>query len=302
MMHKNRTMYTLKEYQEVLTLRWRSTLIWLGKYDDTHLPELWFARPTPKTIWLPGKPRQKYYRSLREKLKSTMKTDAKRYSFITLTYNQRKYSPEEAAERSKSDIKELLRMLRRRFGKIQYFYIIELTVTGYPHFHVIIDKFIYWKVLKAMWYHITLSYVVDIRMIPAGNIAGYICKYLTKVEKQDSWQFAFIFKNIDRLWSASRGFFGKYIIPLSGLIFLAISFSCYQSQKYIHRPDGKPSFWFVPHEFAVPLLSYNDYIDRRVSNAGHDFLYEMFDLLDHDTISAMTSYCDSFYRQKWLTW
>jgi len=295
-MHANRKIYSYEGYQDILIERWNSGLIWLGKYDDHHLPELWFCRPTPRTIWLSGKPRQKYYRALREKLKSRMTTTAKKYSFITLTYHHKKYSPEEAAERSKSDIKELLRLIRRKFGKIQYFYIIELTQTGYPHFHVIIDHFIYWKVLKAMWYHITWSYVVDIRMIPSGNIAGYICKYLTKVQKQNEWQFEFIFKNIDRLWSASRGFFGKYIKPLSDCVFLAMSFGLYKSMKYILRPDEDTTFWYIPYEFAIPLLNYDIYIERRRSVACYDFLDEIQSMFSSQTINACYAYCDHFFN------
>ncbi len=295
-MHKNREIYSLDEYQRIIKRRWLTSLIWLGRRDEKGSPELWFARPTPRTIWVPGKPRQKYYRALREKLKTTMIKTAKKYSFITLTYHQRKYSPEESAARSKSDIKELLRLIRRRFGKVQYFYIIELTHTGYVHFHVIIDHFIYWKVLKAMWYHITLSYVVDIRLIPSGNIAGYICKYLTKTSKQDSWQFDFIFKNIDRIWAASRGFFTKYVKPISDCIFVAMSFNCWQENKFIHRPDDDTDFWFVPYEFSIPLLTSGIYIDRFRSEAGMDFSFELIDMFSPELCRECFAYCDEFYN------
>jgi len=295
-MHKNRKQYTFQEYQRIVERRWLTSIIWLGKRDDKGSPELWFARPTPKSIWLPGKPRKKYYRALREKIKSTMIKSSKKYSFITLTYHQKKYSPEESAERSKRDIKELLRLLRRRFGKVQYFYIIELTGTGYVHFHVIIDHFIYWKVLKGMWYHITLSYVVDIRSIPSGNIAGYICKYLTKTSKQDSWQFEFIFKNVDRIWSSSRGFFTKYVKPISECIFLAMSLGCWMGNKYILRPDDNTDFWYIPYEFAIPLLSYDTYISRFRNEAGMEFSFELLNMFSPELCRECFAFCDEFYN------
>lgn len=302
-MHKNRELYTLDQYQRILLSRWHSTIIWLGKHNEKGSPELWFCRPVPRTIWLPGKPREKYYRALREKLKSTMTRTAKKYSFLTLTYSSRLYSPEEACAQLKGDIKELLRRLRRRLGKLQYFYIVELTKSGYPHLHVIIDHFIFWKVLKAMWFAITGSYIVDIRSIPAGNIASYICKYLTKQSKHTDWQFSFIFKNISRLWAASRGFFGKYQKPLNDCIFLAMSWSCDYYNHVIHRPDNESTFWWVPYEFAIPLLAYDVYLPRKRSPEGQSFLYELYDMFPWHLIRECFALCDQFYHYssgKWL--
>ena len=295
-MHNNRKIYTLDQYQSILIKRWNSTLIWLGKRNPDGHPELWFARPTPRTLWLPGKPRQKYYRRLYEKLHSTLKISSDKYSFITLTYHTKKYSPDEVAERLKGDIKELLRRLRKKHKNIQYFWIIELTASGYPHIHIIINKFIFWKVLRGIWYAITKSYITDIRSIPAANVASYVCKYLTKQSKHSDWQFQFIFKNIDRIWSSSRGFFGKYIKPVSDCIFLAFSWDCFVFDKYIHRPDSSSEFWYVPYQFAIPLLGSPTYIHRKISDACWEFVSELNSLFDSHLIRDCYNMCDEFYH------
>lgn len=295
-MHNNRKIYCLERYQEILIQRWSSTIIWLGRRDQKGFPELWFARPTPRTIWLPGKPRKKYYRRLYEKLHSQLKISANKYSFITLTYHTKKYSPEEVASRMKGDIKELLRRLRKIHTKIQYFWIVELTASGYPHLHIIVNKFIFWKVLKGIWYSITKSYITDIRSIPAGNLASYVCKYLAKQSKHDDWQFKFIFKHIDRLWSSSRGFFGKYVKPLSDSIFLAFTWDCHLNNHQIHRPDSDSTFWYVPYEFAIPLLSYTIYINRKRTDAGYDFLVEMGSHFPSHLVNDCFTLCDEFYN------
>lgn len=295
-MHANRELYTLDQYQSILEQRWHSGLIWLAKRDSNGFPDFYFCRPVPRTVWLPGKPREKYYLRLRNKLKTQFRQSAKKYSFLTLTYCTRLYSPEEACARLKSDIKELLRRIRRRYKKIQYFYIVELTENGYPHLHIIIDKFIWWKVLKAMWGAITGSWIILIKSIPGRSVAGYLTKYLTSQKKSSDWQFAFIFKNIDRLWSSSRGFFAPAAAVISDNIFLAMSWNLHVSKRFLFRPDDDTSFWKIPTYIAMPLLADETYIDRRRSLAGQDLLYELYEYFSPALIKECFAFCDIFYH------
>jgi hypothetical protein len=299
-MHQNRIDYSLQEYQEVLLDRWQKSILWLGDYDKDNLPRLFFARVTPKTVWLPGKPREKYYRNIFYRLNNQLKISAKRYSFLTLTYDHKKYTPETAAMLLPDHIKEFFRLIRKRYKKVEYFWIVELTKNGYPHIHLIINQFLFWKVVRAIWYQVTGSKIIDIRSIPAGNLAGYVCKYVAKQEKQNQDQFSFIFSNISRLWNSSRGFFTKGDPKEKRFILLGFSGNCWSSDDTIMRPNKETEIWEIDYDFAVPLLMYNQYIERSLRDKPevYQFKEDMFALFENNTITALLDKIQYFWYHR----
>jgi hypothetical protein len=93
-------------YQDILLYRWNTQLIWLGSKADNGLQSLYFARPTPRVVWLPGKPRQKYFKRLYARLYGTIKLSSDKYTFSTLTYHTEKWSRESAAQFLPDHLKE----------------------------------------------------------------------------------------------------------------------------------------------------------------------------------------------------
>ena len=257
-MHQNRIDYSYRQYQDLILDRWASTLFWFAKKEDKGY-DLYFAKPTPRLPWLAGKPRTKYYRRLFARLYSQLKSGSFHYSFCTLTYHTRKYSQKYSFLMLKAHLKEFIRRLRKRYPNIQYFWVIELTKRLYPHIHIVFNQFVHWKVIRAIWYHVTKSYITDIRSIPAGNISAYMSKYLNSQKKQNESQWGTIFKNVDRLYGCSGSFFTKKPVDTSPQewFLISISTNIMIEDWRLAREDSDKDFWLIPHHYAAGLLLYH---------------------------------------------
>ena len=150
-MHSNRSM-NYEAYQDILLYRWNTQLIWLGSKNADGLQSLYFARPTPRVIWLPGKPRQKYFKRLYARLYGTIKLSSDKYTFGTLTYHTEKWSRDGAALFLPEHLKEFFRRLRKKCKNLQYFWVVELTKLGYPHVHLIFNQYVHHVIIRAIWY------------------------------------------------------------------------------------------------------------------------------------------------------
>lgn len=263
-MHENRTKYSYEEYQDIIRKRWFNTVFWLAKEKEKPgTYSLYFAKPTPRTAWLPGKPRSKYYRRIKNKLTTQFRDSKKKYTFLTLTYDQNTNSKAFCFNMLKSNIREFIRLLRKRYKKIQYFWIIELTKNGYPHIHIIFDRYAHWKIINAIWRGVTDSYITYIKQIPSSAVAGYLTKYLTRQSKHTEYQFAIIFKNVDRLYGNSRDFFSIKVIKTdSGWLLISLSLDCYFNDFELLRPDPDCQFWELPSHYASMFIKTDDILDH----------------------------------------
>jgi len=200
-MHSNRSTYTLSEYQAKL----RRNYLFLGVViENTDKGTFSIFRPVPATPWLP-EGRKKYFRKLISKIKST--PIKSKYTFCTLTYSTRFHDPKSASKRVKHDIDLFFKRLAYYRSKPEYFYVIELTDKMMVHVHLVFDRFIHKKKIFKSWNKITSSICTKIKYLPGQHAMFYCAKYLTKTNKQPHGKWAFLFKNIDRLWSCSRSFF-----------------------------------------------------------------------------------------------
>lgn len=203
-MHSNRLNYDFDDYKAKL----RRSSARLGLVcANTGSGLFSIFHPLPCCPWL-EESRAKYYKKIR--VRSRALKPGKKYTFATLTYSSRLYTPKEAAKRCKRDFNLLLKRLSyyHRRKKIEYFYIIELTDKMMVHFHIIFDQYIPHAKLKKSWFKVTGCAVVDIRKIPAGSAIRYITKYCADAKKMTEDKFRFIFENIDRLYAFSRGLCG----------------------------------------------------------------------------------------------
>ena len=261
-MHLNRETYSYSGYQSLLIYRWQRTVFWFAKKEGSKY-DMYFAKPTPKTVWLPGKPRKKYYRRIFAKLHNQISDSKTKYGFCTLTYHTSKYSQKSSFILLKYHLKEFIRLIRKKYPTLQYFWVIELTKRLYPHIHIVFNQYVHWIVIRAIWYRITKSYITDIRSIPAGDISNYICSYLTQQKKSNEAQWGTIFKNVDRLYGSSLHFFVKAPISDRDQEWFLISMSthCFLQDWELLRKDKEKDFWLIPHHFAAGLL-YDDSLDH----------------------------------------
>lgn len=120
---------------------------------------------------------------------------------LTLTIDPKKYNaPRDAFEHTAPLVSELIRLLRKRFGEVEYLRVTEVTKAGWPHYHLLLrSKYIPQPVVKAAWSALTGAVIVDLRQVQKSFSAfTYLVKYLTKLHKLE-WT--------ERHVSYSRAFF-----------------------------------------------------------------------------------------------
>ncbi|RLJ04689.1 MAG: hypothetical protein DRP08_01145 [Candidatus Aenigmatarchaeota archaeon] len=202
-MHANRIKYSLLDYQEKLRNGYQRLGL-ICKNIETN--KRYIFRPVPSCPWLP-EGRKKYFSKIYNRSKNLL--NIKKYSFCTLTYSTSLYTPEAAALRIKKDIDKFFKRLEYRKSKPQYFYVIEVTNNLMVHIHIIFQGYVHKSKISASWKAVTGCTAIRIQGIDYQKALYYCFKYLTKSKKQNQDKWAFIFKNIDRIWSCSRKFFGK---------------------------------------------------------------------------------------------
>ena len=203
-MHRNRHLYELDQYQEKLRSGYKRLGLFLKNEKDN---KIFIFRPVPSCPWI-DEGRKKYFRKLRSRLE--ILASSGKCSFATLTYSARFYTPESASARIKHDLDLFFKRLGYHHRKVQFFYVIELTDRLMPHIHIVFREFIPWQKLKSSWKEVTGNTVTNIKHKKNKDAFGYMLKYLTDSKKQSDKKWAFIFKNIDRIWTCSRGFMPAY--------------------------------------------------------------------------------------------
>jgi len=103
---------------------------------------------------------------------------------LTLTIDPKLYaSPRQAFEATSSFVSELIKVLRKRFGEVEYLRVTEVTKAGFPHYHLLVRSgFLPHGVVKSEWEKLTRAKIVDLRQVKESFGAyAYLVKYLTKM-------------------------------------------------------------------------------------------------------------------------
>jgi hypothetical protein len=108
---------------------------------------------------------------------------AKPNRFITLTINPALYeNPRAAYDETRRQIADFWKLIRKEVGPVEFFRVLELTKTGWPHYHFIVrSEYIPQHLIKRHWAALTGASIVDVRIIKQrDNVIGYMMKYLGK--------------------------------------------------------------------------------------------------------------------------
>lgn len=111
---------------------------------------------------------------------------AKPNRLCTLTTDPGLYqSPRAAFDATRRKVPEWCRIMRRRFGDVEYLRVTEITKKGWPHYHLLIRSgFLPHEVAKNTWALLTGATIVDIRQVKKiFNCYTYLVKYLTKMHR-----------------------------------------------------------------------------------------------------------------------
>jgi hypothetical protein len=120
---------------------------------------------------------------------------------LTLTVDPALHdNPELAWLATSPKVPELVRVIRKRFGKFEYLRVVEQTDKGWPHYHMMCrSDYVPQQIIKKTWDELTGAKIVDIREVKQFfNSFQYLVKYLTKLHHVD-WT--------ERHVTYSRGFF-----------------------------------------------------------------------------------------------
>jgi hypothetical protein len=97
-----------------------------------------------------------------------------------------------------------VKRLRRYIGKIHYLRIVELSASGRPHFHILIDRFIPHEWITSTFPECGGGKVNWIKLCDPGRAFGYITKYITKGLNGDESLAEFFYLTGMRQYSASQ--------------------------------------------------------------------------------------------------
>ncbi len=128
---------------------------------------------------------------------------AKPNRLLTLTVDPALWNhPRHAFDGTRRKVPELIRTLRKDWGEVEYMRVTELTVRGWPHYHMLVrSPYIPQSKIKDAWERLTGATVVDIRKINNHyQTFRYLVKYLSKMHNLQ-WT--------ERHVSYSRHFFEK---------------------------------------------------------------------------------------------
>ncbi len=144
----------------------------------------------------------------RSKLKNKLKNLRynKNLRFLTLTLSTEMYSREESIDKISEQFNLLVKFLRYRGYKFQYFKVIELTKKGQAHIHAFVTQYINVEHIRECWLHITGSYIVNIKNVVNDDLAKfYLIKYFTKSTNQKYGYLFYLLRK--RRYSYSQSMF-----------------------------------------------------------------------------------------------
>ncbi len=100
-----------------------------------------------------------------------------------------------------------IKRLRRVYPSIKYFRVVELTKSGRPHFHILLDRFVSHEWVTENFPAVGGAKINWEKWIDKQNVFSYITKYITKATGAGEEANKFFYLTGMRQFSASRGLY-----------------------------------------------------------------------------------------------
>jgi len=214
-------------------------------------------------------------------------TDA---TMITLTTSQRGLDPEQCLFKLLEYYNKLFKILRKRFGTLDYFYILEPHKTGYPHMHIMYMKKLTeleQNEIKTIWskkyeagsfengVNFSEPRASETGEFASGSISrvrGYLMKYISKglhAETMQPYELLFnalLKKNKIRLYNCSRNFskIMRQAEKPEDADYECVKVELLQSGYKEALPEDKPKFscalFIKGRKMAVPMIKTFKYV------------------------------------------
>jgi hypothetical protein len=181
-----------------------------------------------------------------------------------------------------------LKRVRRRYPKVKYFRVVELTKAGVPHFHILLNTTIPHRWITETFPECGGGKINYIRQVDAGRAFAYVTKYITKGTEPSVTLAAFFYLTGMRQFSMSRNI--VIFAPRARDLYV-VEKELLQKVSYlqVHRPlnyledvimfsdvENAPPLLIIDSDADLGVLEYLDIVG--VDNFLNDLFYLRFDL------------------------
>lgn len=216
---------TFEKYQEKLARHEKYLQLLLYSKVDR---KAYLYKPKIASIYGTLEQKKTYFKKLRNRLNINKTNTNNKIAFITLTYDTKLYTAVEVVNRCKHDIQKFFKLIRNRIGKINYFWIVELTKKNYVHFHIIAKEYIPAKMINACWKATTGSIITNVKGISRTQAGKYITKYVSDATKLSEEQAKFLYENnFKRLYAMSKRFFYNRTRKPDNYVLIGVVTNCF---------------------------------------------------------------------------
>jgi len=118
-------------------------------------------------------------KSMRLKTRIDKGISKETWRFLTLTIDPKLTSKEDALLQISWWWDKFAKRLRRQFKDVKFIRVIEFHASGYPHLHVILNKYIYKPWIVANWCAVGGGKIVDIGRVKHAKVGKYVSGYLS---------------------------------------------------------------------------------------------------------------------------
>ncbi len=128
------------------------------------------------------------------------------WRLLTLTLDPKTISLADSLRRLSHLWDIFSKALRRNYPDLKYIKVIEFHKSGYPHLHIIFNKYIPKAQISKLWVSRGGGEIIDIKQIKTKQIANYISGYLSHKDKKHHEHDHQFYDNSLRRFSFSRNF------------------------------------------------------------------------------------------------
>lgn len=122
--------------------------------------------------------RRDRYLDWRNRLANSLLADT--YKMWTLSARKQDYVGPDGIIRICKQFDAVWREIRKRYGRLEYFRVVEIGAGGNVHFHILLEAFIDFNFLNNVWQRVTSGSHTQYILVPKSRVMRYVTKYLTK--------------------------------------------------------------------------------------------------------------------------
>lgn len=218
----------------------------------------------------------------------------KNIAVITLTLPKLQYHGDKYIKRQMLNI--FLTDLRKRYKNLSYVWKAEVSKNSNIHFHIIVNQFVHWKEVRALWLNVCFENGYGTRAESAQFQNGYPCSEVKGVEKVQNFR-QYLLKYVakgtggrkieGRIWSCSHDLTGLNAIKASCTMEMYRKLDSLAEQKVLTKVVLEHVTCYIGEIRLVELL-----YGQSVGYYLHSAIYPLEEVLDKERVWRLTEAFD----------